>query len=158
MTTVERCVCLDLGYLSKMKALQAGVRRAGTLYWPAGATRETPAQIHWMLDTTTPQPWVQLRYFALKEGEVAAIETLRYRVRLLQTPQHYGGVRWWFCCPLGVDGKPCTRRVRQLYLPPGERYFGCRHCYSLTYESRQHRLATSTREAPAITVEGVEGS
>jgi hypothetical protein len=45
MTTVEHCVCLDLAYLSKLKALQTGVRREGTLYWPAGETRESSAQI-----------------------------------------------------------------------------------------------------------------
>jgi hypothetical protein len=25
----------------------------------------------------------------------------------------------------------------KLYLPPGGRYFGCRHCYGLTYRSCQ---------------------
>ena len=25
----------------------------------------------------------------------------------------------------------------KLYLPPGGRYFGCRHCHDLTYRSRQ---------------------
>jgi hypothetical protein len=27
--------------------------------------------------------------------------------------------------------------VRKLYLPPDGRYFGCRHCYRLTYRSVQ---------------------
>jgi hypothetical protein len=27
--------------------------------------------------------------------------------------------------------------VGKLYLPPGGRYFGCRHCYNLTYTSCQ---------------------
>jgi pyruvate-formate lyase-activating enzyme len=25
--------------------------------------------------------------------------------------------------------------VAKLYLPPGSRYFGCRHCHNLTYQS-----------------------
>jgi hypothetical protein len=29
------------------------------------------------------------------------------------------------------------RRVGKLYLPPGERYFGCRCCHRLTYRSVQ---------------------
>ena len=39
----------------------------------------------------------------------------------------------WFVCPL----VGCGRRVGKLYLPPGGRYYGCRHCYRLTYESAQ---------------------
>jgi len=27
--------------------------------------------------------------------------------------------------------------VGKLYLQPGARYYGCRHCYALTYESAQ---------------------
>ena len=39
-------------------------------------------------------------------------------------------------CPLTVDGIPCGRRVGTLYLPSGMSYFGCRHCYNLSYKSR----------------------
>jgi hypothetical protein len=40
-------------------------------------------------------------------------------------------------------GVKCNRRVKKLFLPPGGQYFGCRHCYKLTYESAQthdHRV------------------
>jgi len=49
-----------------------------------------------------------------------------------------GGLRWWFICPGMIDGKPCLRRVRKLYLPPGCLYFGCRHCYDLAYMTSQN--------------------
>jgi hypothetical protein len=52
-------------------------------------------------------------------------------VQLLAKPTQFGGARWWFHCP--VEG--CGRRVAKLYLPPGGRYFGCRHCHGLTYGS-----------------------
>jgi hypothetical protein len=58
-------------------------------------------------------------------------------VPLESTPMRFGGVRWWGRCPLVVGGRPCQRRVRKLYLPPGGRYFGCRSCYRLTYRSAQ---------------------
>jgi len=41
-----------------------------------------------------------------------------------------------FTCPLVVNGKPCSRRVQKLYLPPQGQYYGCRHCYQLGYDSR----------------------
>ena len=60
-------------------------------------------------------------------------------VPIMTTRPHFGGVRWWFICPLVSDGGECWRRVRKIYLPPGGRYFGCRACYKLTYESvRSH--------------------
>ncbi len=58
---------------------------------------------------------------------------LDYKVRLVWTPCHFGGRRWWFICPLIVNGRVCNRRVGVLYLASGK-YFGCRHCYNLTYE------------------------
>lgn len=42
----------------------------------------------------------------------------------------------WFLCPiLKPNGAPCNRRCRKLYCPPGGKYFGCRVCYNLTYDS-----------------------
>jgi len=61
----------------------------------------------------------------------------RYEVRIDRTPCHFGGWRYWFVCPLVVGGRPCHQRVAKLYLPPGGTYYGCRHCYNLTYESVQ---------------------
>ncbi|WDI42106.1 hypothetical protein [Bremerella sp. P1] len=58
-------------------------------------------------------------------------------VPLQTTPVHLGGFRWWFTCPLTVNGKPCERRVGSLYLPPNSQYFGCRHCHNLSYKSSQ---------------------
>jgi hypothetical protein len=56
-------------------------------------------------------------------------------IRLQTTRPHLGGVRWWFTCPLGIGSAPCRRRVSKLHLH--RRYFGCRHCHSLTYRSCQ---------------------
>ena len=57
-----------------------------------------------------------------------------YKVRLVSTECNYGGKRWWFVCPLTVDGRSCSRRVGKLYKDGN--YFGCRHCYDLTYSSK----------------------
>jgi hypothetical protein len=44
-------------------------------------------------------------------------------------PCHFGGSRPWFRCP----GQSCGRRVGTLYGPG--KYFLCRQCYGLTYQS-----------------------
>lgn len=64
-------------------------------------------------------------------------EELDYKVELVTTPCHFGGIRYLFICPLVTDGKPCRKRVSKLYLPSGAKYFGCRHCYNLTYRCQK---------------------
>src|SRR5262249_48590815 len=60
-----------------------------------------------------------------------------YRVGLTTTRPPFGGLRWWFLCPLGVNGRACNRRVGKLSLPQHARFFGCRRCHALTYRSAQ---------------------
>src|SRR5215217_924481 len=62
-------------------------------------------------------------------------EEVRYPVRLSWTLCNFGGGRPWFVCPGVVNGHYCGRRVAKLY--GGGKYFLCRHCYDLTYESRR---------------------
>lgn len=58
-------------------------------------------------------------------------ECLEYPVRLQTTECNYGGVRNWFTCP----AKGCGRRVAVLY--SAGKYFACRQCYQLTYQSQR---------------------
>ncbi len=57
-----------------------------------------------------------------------------YKVPLVATRCHLGGFRFWFKCPLSINGVTCNRRVGVLYLD-GD-YFGCRHCHNLAYRSQ----------------------
>ncbi len=74
------------------------------------------------------RPHMRLRYTVTdSEGDSTDYDD---QVFLANTPCHFGGLRWWFACP------SCGRRVGILYLPSGGRLFRCRHCYDLTYQSR----------------------
>ncbi|MGA2253126.1 MAG: hypothetical protein ABSG53_00565 [Thermoguttaceae bacterium] len=77
-----------------------------------------------------PGPTLTLHY---RQGET----DVRTPIRLDVTYPALGGVRWWFACPYIVNGVACNRRVGKLFLPPGARFFGCRRCHNLTYESSQ---------------------
>lgn len=57
-----------------------------------------------------------------------------YKIQLTTTPCNFGGVRYWFICPLSRNDQYCGKRVGILY-KAGD-YFGCRHCYNLSYECR----------------------
>jgi len=62
---------------------------------------------------------------------------VRYAIQFTSTRCNYGGVRWWFICP--VVG--CGRRVAKLYLPPVGNHFICRHCARLVYAVTRMRLS-----------------
>jgi hypothetical protein len=132
-TPVEDCRDLDVNVWSREGVLQAGVARSGGLTWTNARTGEEVASIGYHVDTTDMgAPVVRLSYTINPTGE-----RVGYAVRLQTTRVHRGGQRWWFTCPLVMNGRPCGRRVGKLYLPPGGRYFGCRHCYDLTYRCCQ---------------------
>jgi hypothetical protein len=71
-----------------------------------------------------------------------------YRVPIAWTPCNYGGERPWFVCP----GQGCVRRVGKLYL--GQKYFLCRHCYDLAYQStREGELDILLRKLKKLQVQ-----
>jgi hypothetical protein len=82
------------------------------------------------------QPVLHLSY-SWPDRRTRQRESADHRVALTTTRPRFGGLRWWFVCPLVVGGRPCGRRAGKLYLPPRGRYFGCRRCYDLSYTSSQ---------------------
>jgi hypothetical protein len=113
--------------------LKAGVHHSGSWAWFRDESRtELTSAIGYEVNTLTKPPWVRL-FYTFTERQ----DRLDYRIRLVTTRPRFGGLRWWFICPLLVSGRPCGRRVGKLHLPPHARYFGCRHCYDLTYTSCQ---------------------
>ena len=136
-TTVEQCRSLDAGRWMREDILKAGVRHAGGWCWFRDAARtQRTADISYEVNTSDAPPWLRLSYTFAASGEA-----VDYRVPLVTTRPRFGGLRWWFVCPLVVGGRPCGRRAGKLYLPPGGRYFGCRRCHELTYESVQRHDA-----------------
>ena len=134
--TVEDCRVLDVNRWMREGIVARGVYRRGTWQWSNPDTGEVTASIGYEADATnSAEPWVRLHY-------TAGDQQVDYYIRLAATNANFGGIRWWFTCPLIISGRPCNRRVGKLYLPPGGTYFGCRHCYDLTYTSCQesHRF------------------
>lgn len=132
-TTVEECRSLDAGRWMREGILKAHVWHTGGWCWFRDAARtERTSEITYEVNTVDEAPWLRLSYTFKATG--VAVD---YRVLLATTRPQFGGLRWWFICPLVVRGRPCGRRVRKLYLPPGGSCFGCRHCHDLTYTSAQ---------------------
>jgi hypothetical protein len=133
-TTVEECLVLSAGKLAR-DGIIAQSPGTGWLWWTNSATGEQTASAGYSREIDNDLVVLRLRYTVTRrDGESVDIEE---PIWLRTTPSAVGGRRWWFTCPLVVDGRPCCRRVGKLYLPPGSRYFGCRHCHDLTYTSCQ---------------------
>jgi hypothetical protein len=133
-TVVEDCRNLDANRWMREGILQPGIWQSGNWAWFRDETRtEQTSSIGCEVNTQDDPPWLRLIY-----NFTATQDALNYRIRLVTTRPRFGGLRWWFICPLlVVNGRPCGRRVGKLYLPPHARYFGCRHCHDLTYTSCQ---------------------
>jgi hypothetical protein len=131
--TVEGCRSLDASHWMREGILAAGVHQYGSWRWYIPATGETTSTISYEVSALDPSDaWCRLEYTFTASGE-----RVDYRVRLATTRPRFEGLRWWFVCPLRVNGRSCDRRAGKLHLPPRGRYFGCRHCHALTYTSCQ---------------------
>jgi hypothetical protein len=141
-TVVESCRILDANRWMRDGALKAGIWVVGSVdWWRDRECKEQEASIGIEVYTKNGEaPSVRLFYDLTKTGE-----SLDYYIRLQSTRPPWGGLRWWFTCPLVAHGLACNRRVGKLYLPPAGRYFGCRRCHDLTYRSCQQNHKFSAK-------------
>ncbi|HEX8071058.1 MAG TPA: hypothetical protein VF546_13970 [Pyrinomonadaceae bacterium] len=115
--TVEGCYSISALLAPGLVAPRPGC--AGVWFWPRGGFA-----VSYRVARSGADLWLALKY---EHGRALA-----QRVRLDATRPHYGGLRWFFRCPL------CWRRVRDLHLPAARlTVFGCRRCHALAYESAQ---------------------
>jgi hypothetical protein len=130
--TVEQCRVLSAAALTREGALHPNSRRRCTATWnwadADGCQRYREAFCD--IETDATAGTLRLRYEWMQTQEA-----MDYPVRLTTTPLPWGGLKWWFICPLTRYGVPCGRRVGKLYLL--NRYFACRHCHEMTYRSCQ---------------------
>jgi hypothetical protein len=129
--TVEECLVLSIADLLRQRLIVPGAWTSGSLSWKPAGEAEPIATIGFEADVADPaRASMRLRY-TLNDKPVD------YRVRLTTTRPNFGGLRWWFICPMvRADGEP-RGRVAKLYLPPGQAYFGSRESHGLTYASCQ---------------------
>jgi hypothetical protein len=130
--TVEDCRSVSISFLKKGDYFCG--YRSGGIVWKNHYGEEI-SSIGVAVSTMDGDNYVQFQYTTTNRntGEKTKYD---YKVRLTTTPCNFGGIRYWFICPLSKNGIYCGRKVAKLYKAPGADYFGCRHCYNLSYESR----------------------
>ena len=127
--TVEECLGLDVNWLNRQGMLRPGT--SGTVRWYRGKEEVGSIRVRALSNAV-----IELSYLFDRR------ELICYEVGLTWTPCHFGGQRPWFICP------GCGKRVGKLYAPG--KYFLCRYCYDLAYqsqrESRGDRLLRRARK------------
>jgi hypothetical protein len=122
--TVEESCDLKISRLRELGMLTGC--QSKTITWTSSMTGEQTTVL--VTVDVTGKPYARLTYSLTdRNGNVTPCDS---KFDLVTTPCNLGGVRYWFACPW------CGRRVGGLYLAPGGRNFGCRHCNNLTYRSR----------------------
>src|SRR5215208_5991385 len=139
-TTTDECPSVDVRYLHRKGLLEPGGRFS--LRW-SRAGRETGSiggEVSG--DGRSEQITILFRH---RSGLCSEWEDVQEPVSLTWTVCNFGGERPWFVCP----GAGCGRRVAVLY--GLGKYFLCRHCYDLVYESqRENEMHRALRRAQNI--------
>ncbi|MGE0432804.1 MAG: hypothetical protein AB7K09_16145 [Planctomycetota bacterium] len=125
--TVEESLPLDVWRLGR-DGLIGGPSRHGTLVWsiasgPRKGEQTATVGYQWHRHPDGNGGTLQLDYNA---------NGMPVDDALVIVASEGNAGRQWFClCP------DCDRRVRKLFMPPGETHFHCRTCGGLTYRSSQ---------------------
>jgi hypothetical protein len=138
-TTTDECQSIDVRYLHRNGLLQPG--HSFSLRWSQAGKQigSIGGVAHEDDDRVT------FFYRHRSGGSGGEWEDVRETVALEWTACNFGGERPWFVCP----GADCGRRVAVLYGPG--RYFLCRQCYDLSYESqREGKANRALRRAQKI--------
>ena len=122
---MENGLTLDLNQLIRQRDILPGRHISGSLMWSDAHSGEKIASIDFEASLISEgHAWARLRY--IDGGQL-----MDYRVQIQASPCHYGGMRWWWVCPIS------GLRVAKLYLPPGATTFAPRQIYRLAYRSQR---------------------
>jgi hypothetical protein len=139
-TTTGECHSVDVRYLHREDLLKSGHRF--TLRW-SRAGRVTGSIRGAVIGDEKPE--VVILTYRQRSGSGGEWEDVQEPVSLDWTACNFGGERPWFVCP----GSGCGRKVALLYGPG--RYFLCRRCYDLTYQSqRDNKMYRALHKAQEI--------
>jgi hypothetical protein len=135
-TTTDECRSLDVRRFNREGLLKPGCGFSWSWWRAEQKVASISAFVH--------RDQVVLSY-RHRSGPAGEWEDVKELVSLEWTPCNFGGERPWFVCP----GVACRRRVAVLYGPG--KYFLCRPCYDLRYESqREDKKDRALRRAQKI--------
>lgn len=123
------CKKIEIWWLLRDMSIHGKTYKSTTVSWGENGSRGSVGVNVSIYD----EKYVRF-YYTQTDNYTGEKKDFDYKVQLEETHCHFGGARFWFICPLYKNKKYCGRRVGVLY-KDGD-WFGCRHCYELTYTSR----------------------
>lgn len=136
---VEDCSILDIKFL-KDNGYFSSYGKGGAIKWTYMDRVVCSIDV---FVSGLPKKTVTLSY-TVGKPEDDNKQSVQAPIETVATKCNFGGVRYWFRCPLRINGIPCNRIVSKLYLAPNCNYFGCRHCLDLTYNKRKRNYNKGT--------------
>ena len=134
----EQSNALSIIWLKQKRCLiprQLGGTNTGTITWGDG---ENKSSIRYSVSinnqgTASEIDYIRLQYIytSRSTGEKSNMD---FKIPLVTTPCNYGGVRYWFICPLIKSKQYCGRRIGVVYSVG--KWFGCRYCGEIAYNSQ----------------------
>lgn len=126
--TADACNSLDAGWMNRHGCLSPG--GSWSISWNPGGHPSGS------IGGFCPQVGRIVLVFRYRKG-ADEWEDAKQPVEVVYTSCNYGGRRPWFLCPGVRSGVPCRRRVGKLFA--GGKWFLCRHCYGLNYQSQKEK-------------------
>lgn len=134
-TSVEDCLRLDAASDAVRPQLQRGGFGSGAWNWSIDGERI--GSIGYRMQGFFGDRLTMQLNFSVTGRPV------QQTITAVQTRPNYGGVRWWFLCPVASRAGR-ELRVRCLFKPPGQALFASRIAHSLNYESQKRSSLSRT--------------
>jgi hypothetical protein len=122
---------IETSFLKKYGYFSFG-QHSGTLNW--SINNEPTGSVSICTSISENEQFLRIVY-SQTDNSTGEKKEFDYKIPLTTTRCNYGGKRYWFTCSLYKNKEYCGKRIGTLY--KGGDYFGCRHCYELTYSSRK---------------------
>lgn len=129
--TCETSRGMSISFLKKNGYL-SGSDKSGTITWTHGWSG-SKSSIGIVGCVYGYDPHFRLHY---THTDFYGVKTnLDYNIEVVSTPCYFGGKRYWLICPLIRNGISCRKRIGVIY--GAGKYYGCRRCHELAYQSQQ---------------------
>lgn len=129
--TCESTRSLSTRWLKKNGYLIPNQWSSGSIHWSRSG--RDSGSVKFQIDTA---PGAEYLRFVYTHTDPWSNENsdMDYTVQIEASPCRFGGVRYWFRCPLVRNGFACGKRIGTLYIVG--KYFGCRKCHRLIYANQ----------------------
>lgn len=131
----EDCRNISIYKLREWGYLGVGCYHQTSIYWTNGMG-EKKSDVGVVVDLRAGDDKKFKISYRIKHDGIDDWKYVEQEFRITTTKCNYGGVRCWFECSLINRGEYCGRRSANIYMAPCYNFFGCRHCFNLTYEAR----------------------